>query len=74
MDSPTAICVPVFSNPWWSGAERSGAVPPRRWGFRGLVRLRPRASRQVRPALPDLPPAAVALALRIWGHLLRGRL
>ncbi|MFB8180902.1 TetR/AcrR family transcriptional regulator [Streptomyces sp. NPDC055966] len=24
---------------------------------------------KVRPAFPDLPPAAVALALRIWGHL-----
>ncbi|QEV22254.1 TetR/AcrR family transcriptional regulator [Streptomyces alboniger] len=24
---------------------------------------------KVRPAYPDLPPAAVALALRIWGHL-----
>ncbi len=23
----------------------------------------------MRPAFPDLPPAAVALALRIWGHL-----
>ncbi|MBT2443227.1 TetR/AcrR family transcriptional regulator [Streptomyces sp. ISL-36] len=24
---------------------------------------------KVRPAFPDLPPAGVALALRIWGHL-----
>jgi AcrR family transcriptional regulator len=24
---------------------------------------------EVRPAFPDLPPAAVALTLRIWGHL-----
>ncbi|MFI1172685.1 TetR/AcrR family transcriptional regulator [Streptomyces melanogenes] len=24
---------------------------------------------KVRPAVPDLPPAAVALALRLWGHL-----
>ncbi|MFF3456837.1 TetR/AcrR family transcriptional regulator [Streptomyces sp. NPDC002730] len=24
---------------------------------------------KVRPAFPDLPPAAVALALRMWGHL-----
>ncbi|WP_369241803.1 TetR/AcrR family transcriptional regulator [Streptomyces sp. R21] len=24
---------------------------------------------KVRPAFPELPPAAVALALRIWGHL-----
>ncbi|WP_024755706.1 TetR/AcrR family transcriptional regulator [Streptomyces exfoliatus] len=24
---------------------------------------------KVRPAFPDLPPAAVALALRVWGHL-----
>ncbi|MFD8543215.1 TetR-like C-terminal domain-containing protein [Streptomyces sp. NPDC059649] len=24
---------------------------------------------KVRPAYPDLPPAAVALALRIWGRL-----
>ncbi|WP_367137155.1 MULTISPECIES: TetR/AcrR family transcriptional regulator [Streptomyces] len=24
---------------------------------------------KIRPAFPDLPPAAVALALRIWGHL-----
>jgi AcrR family transcriptional regulator len=24
---------------------------------------------KVRPAFPDLPPAAVSLALRIWGHL-----
>lgn len=24
---------------------------------------------KVRPAFPDLPPTAVALALRIWGHL-----
>ncbi|CAM5740539.1 TetR/AcrR family transcriptional regulator OS=Streptomyces alboniger OX=132473 GN=CP975_11340 PE=4 SV=1 [Streptomyces alboniger] len=24
---------------------------------------------KVRPAFPELPPAAVALALRIWSHL-----
>ncbi|WP_346144088.1 TetR-like C-terminal domain-containing protein [Nonomuraea recticatena] len=24
---------------------------------------------KLRPAFPDLPPAGVALALRIWGHL-----
>ncbi|MEU1008751.1 TetR-like C-terminal domain-containing protein [Streptomyces sp. NPDC005890] len=27
------------------------------------------APRQGPPAFPDLPPAAVALARRIWGHL-----
>ncbi len=29
----------------------------------------PRLLDKVRPAFPDLPPAGVALALRIWGHL-----
>lgn len=34
-----------------------------------MVRLRPRPAGQGPAGLPGLPPAAVALALRIWSHL-----
>nr|WP_263635635.1 TetR-like C-terminal domain-containing protein [Streptomyces sp. CoH27] len=52
---------------------RRSRLAPGRTPVRGrrlhLVRLDAGLLDKVRPAFPELPPAAVALALRIWGHL-----
>ncbi|MFE0101081.1 TetR/AcrR family transcriptional regulator [Streptomyces sp. NPDC059009] len=65
-DAARRVCVGItaLAAAAWPHAERRYADSEFTWSDfdEGLLA-------KVRPAFPDLPPAAVALALRIWGRL-----
>ncbi|KUJ65788.1 TetR family transcriptional regulator [Streptomyces albus subsp. albus] len=60
------VCVGIAA---LAAAAWSPARPPYDDGDFTWADFDPGLLGKVRPAFPDLPPAGVALALRIWGHL-----
>ncbi|MFJ9419641.1 TetR/AcrR family transcriptional regulator [Streptomyces sp. NPDC101227] len=65
-DAARRVCVGIaaLADAAWGNTES----PPREGGFT-WDDFDPGLLGKIRPAFPDLPPAGVALALRIWGHL-----
>ncbi|MGA5821775.1 TetR/AcrR family transcriptional regulator [Kitasatospora sp. NPDC094028] len=65
-DAARRVCVGIaaLANAAWGGAEPTHGAGDFDWDD-----FDPGLLDKVRPAFPALPPAGVALALRIWGHL-----
>ncbi|MFJ9445912.1 TetR/AcrR family transcriptional regulator [Kitasatospora sp. NPDC101235] len=65
-DAARRVCVGIaaLAATAWENAE-----PPHEGGDFSWADFDPGLLGKVRPAFPGLPPAGVALALRIWGHL-----
>ncbi|MFI1582063.1 TetR/AcrR family transcriptional regulator [Embleya sp. NPDC020630] len=65
-DAARRVCVGIaaLADTAWDGAERAYGDSDFGWDD-----FDPGLLDKVRPAFPALPPAGVALALRIWGHL-----
>ncbi|NYI04643.1 TetR/AcrR family transcriptional regulator [Allostreptomyces psammosilenae] len=65
-DAARRVCVGIAA---LAAATWDPARPPHDDGGFTWADFDPGLLDKVRPAFPDLPPAGVALALRIWGHL-----
>ncbi|MFJ9692512.1 TetR/AcrR family transcriptional regulator [Kitasatospora sp. NPDC101183] len=65
-DAARRVCIGIaaLADAAWSGAEQAHGG-----GDFGWDDFDPGLLDKVRPAFPALPPAGVALALRMWGHL-----
>lgn len=65
-DAARRVCVGIagLADAAWGAAGRVHGEDDFDWGD-----FDPGLLEKVRPAFPELPPAGVALALRIWGHL-----
>jgi AcrR family transcriptional regulator len=65
-DAARRVCVGIAA---LAAASPRSAEPPAEDGDFSWDDFDPGLLDKVRPAFPQLPPAGVALALRIWGHL-----
>ncbi|MFI9723506.1 TetR/AcrR family transcriptional regulator [Streptomyces sp. NPDC052396] len=65
-DAARRVCVGIaaLADAAWASAERTHGESDFGWDD-----FDPGLLDKVRPGFPELPPAGVALALRIWGHL-----